>query len=335
MREDRKPKISVIIPVFNIEQYMLECLESVLAQTYGNYEVILVDDGSKDLSGSICDEVSVSDSRITVIHKSNGGLSSARNTGNRFCTGEYAVYIDGDDYVSPQMLEKMLSSAQKYDADLVICNYSEFEDNKKLQGISNIVEDSVISPDEVQKKLIFKDGGEVYSIICNKLFRRDLLKKIIFPEQKLHEDEYVFHDLYFNCQRVSQIKDALYFYRQRSGSIMNSVWTIRRLDSVEAFLLRAKAYNQHSGFEKTALDTMNRALTDYEEYCNRIHWKLDSAHRTRNEKLQELYGNVVPPFFPQMRAPRKYIYLLMRYNFFIGNKMMYGLNRLVDKYRRK
>ena len=118
-----KPLISVIVPVYNVEQYLPKCIDSILAQTYENLEIILVEDGTKDSSGVICDEYAAKDARIRVIHKENGGLSSARNAGMEIARGEYFGFVDSDDWIEPEMYENLMALAQKYDADVFVKGY--------------------------------------------------------------------------------------------------------------------------------------------------------------------------------------------------------------------
>ena len=172
-----KEKISVIVPIYNVEKYLAECIDSIIGQTYKNIEIILVDDCSKDSSGKIADEYAIKDDRIKVIHKPNGGLSDARNAGMEIATGDYLMFVDSDDYLFPNSCEVLLNKIQKEDADYVIGNYINCDEDGTLW------EKPVFNKDKYKTfKLDIKDYTDSFYIMnssaCNKIFRHEFIKKL-------------------------------------------------------------------------------------------------------------------------------------------------------------
>ena len=214
------PKISVIVPVYNVEPYLRECLESILVQTFDDFELILVDDGSTDNCPIICEQYAQKDNRVVVIHKENGGLSSARNVGIDNSCGEYISFIDSDDFVAPSFLNDMLNAIR--DCDLCICYFDKFTQRSELGFASEIhyVENEIeyLSNDECMEKM-----GDVTIVVAwNKLYKRNLFKNIRYPEGKIHEDDYVIHRVLGNTSKIAIIPKRLYHYRIRTGSIISN-----------------------------------------------------------------------------------------------------------------
>lgn len=230
-------KVSVIIPIYNVEEYLDRCVQSVCNQTYKNLEIILVDDGATDHSPEMCDKYSEMDKRIKVIHKQNGGLSSARNAGIEACTGEWLVFVDSDDYISPEMVECLYDAASKYNTDMAYCTLRGFtEDNNgysefRIWGDPPNT-DVVISGLEILKESLEKNGGLLsghHVIAVNKIYRKHLFDSIRYPVGLLHEDEAIAHHMLGQCDRIVGINRPLYYYRQRSGSITHSNNNILRI----------------------------------------------------------------------------------------------------------
>lgn len=224
--------ISVIIPVYKVETYLEKCIVSVVEQTYKALEIILVDDGSPDRCGAICDEWEKKDKRIKVIHKSNGGLSEARNYGLDIAQGSYIVFVDSDDLIAPSMIEKLFATSQKYEADIVECKYFCFTDI--LPGKENReAETSTVYMSEEALSLLLDESVFKYTV-WNKLYCRKIFETLRFEVGKLHEDVFFTYQAFGISKRIIKIDDCLYYYRQRSGSIMGSGFSIRNLDSMEA-----------------------------------------------------------------------------------------------------
>lgn len=238
----RNEKISVIVPVYNVEQYIGKCIDSILNQTYRKIEVLLIDDGSTDGCGELCDRYARQDDRVIVHHKGNEGLSEARNTGMRLAGGDYIAFIDGDDYIEPDMLEVLYQRLQQDKTDLAICNFlcvnmagePIAELNKELP-----IQDEVISGEEAFERLAAEKYW-YYVTAWNKLYRKETLEGIQFPKGKIHEDEFVAHCVLDRCCSVSCVSKALYRYVQRENSITKQTFSVRRLDGIEAFCARAE-----------------------------------------------------------------------------------------------
>lgn len=238
MNEECISKISVIIPIYKVEKYIYECVDSILAQTYKNLEIILVDDGSPDKCGEICDEYKKIDSRIKVIHKKNGGLSDARNKGIEVMTGDYVAFVDSDDYVDQNYIKELYESIIKNQADIAVCNYYKYyEDIKKLKYTKKILtKEKVIFNNIEGVKDVLTADSVVDVVTWNKLYKSELFlkNKLYFPFGKLHEDNFTTYKLLYFSDKIVFIEKPLYYYRLRSDSIMSSGFSTKRLDSLEA-----------------------------------------------------------------------------------------------------
>lgn len=226
--------ISVIVPIYNVEKYLQQCIDSILIQTYTDLEIILVDDGSTDDCSNICDRYEQIDPRINVIHKENGGLSSARNIGIKASRGEYLAFVDSDDYILPDMYEKMLKALNDSDSDVVMCNYYRFfeKDNKLIKANLSYCCDS---GESFLKTNILDD-----SYAWNKLYRKELFEDICFPVGKYFEDVFIMHNIFLKARKVMVIPDALYVYRRRDNSISSCMSSYYRIDFLEAVVAKLR-----------------------------------------------------------------------------------------------
>ena len=216
--------VSVIVPIFKVEQFLTRCIESILSQTYQNTEIILVDDGSPDQCPEICDTYARMDSRIQVIHKENGGLSDARNAGIEKAKGDYLCFVDSDDYIEPTMLEQMVAEAKKNGVKLVIANFKAVDENgyQVFESEQSPIHNGVFTAEELLPKL-YQKLGWYYIVAWNKLYHRSLFDKIRFPVGKIHEDEYIVAQMMWKARKIVCIDSEEYIYiYQRKGSIMNS-----------------------------------------------------------------------------------------------------------------
>lgn len=213
---DREIFISIVVPVYNVENYLDECIKSILDQSYRNFELVLIDDGSFDSSGNICDFYSEQDSRINVIHKENGGLSDARNTGIERSKGEFITFIDSDDVISKKYLEVLAGAIQKGEGDIV---QGEMTQNEFELGKSYLNDSIEMSGVEAFKQCASWKKIKVYA--CAKLYKKELFQKIRFPVGRLNEDSCVFYKILCSAEKVILIPDIIYFYRNTPGSIMN------------------------------------------------------------------------------------------------------------------
>ena len=211
-----KNKISVIIPIYNTEKYLPKCLYSILAQTHTNWEAILVDDGSPDDCGKICDEYALKDNRFKVIHQKNGGVSVARQTGLDNATGEYIIHCDPDDWIEPTMLDEMLKYAISNNADIVICDMTIHKGKLIEYSPQNLPEN--ITSKELQKKIIRQ---EIHGSLCNKLIRKDCCKDICFTPKDISfcEDELFLIRLLNQELKIKHIPRGFYHYILHNGSV--------------------------------------------------------------------------------------------------------------------
>ncbi len=209
-------KISIIIPVYNVEKYINKCINSVLEQTYKNLEIILVDDGSTDNSGNICDEFKKKDKRIKVIHKINGGLSSARNAGIECATGNYIGFVDSDDYIETDMFETLCSLIKQYKADISIVSLYEVYNNKII-SVRNSGKLELFTKIEAMKELL--TDRKIKSYACNKLFKKELFQNVKYPISKNFEDIATTLLLFEQSNKVVLLQQPKYYYQRRDDSI--------------------------------------------------------------------------------------------------------------------
>lgn len=218
-------KISIVIPVYNVREYIEYCLESVVNQTYKNYDVILIDDGSDDGSEEICDEYCQKYKNFKVIHKSNGGISTARNEGIKYANGDYIIFVDSDDIVSNELCERISSIAIEQDPDVIQYEYLKFEEKIEIENYEKKYKNKTIlhrvdNIDEIYK-LYFVDET-ITRETWGKAYKREILKKIRFPEGRLAEDLATTYLILSKCKRIVYTSEKLYYYRIRVNSIMRS-----------------------------------------------------------------------------------------------------------------
>lgn len=231
------PKISVLVAAYNIEKYIDKCLASIAKQTYPNFEVIIIDDGSTDTTFKKCQIYCDQHPNFQVYTQKNQGLSAVRNQGLQKSTGEYVVFVDGDDYVSLDYLSKLYESLSKSHSDIAVCNFQTFPANTKTREIKDVVisgEDAVIR--------LLKEQENYQIVSWNKLYKKTLFDGIKFPVNQLNEDSFTTFKLFKKARKVSFISDKLYFYRQRQQSIMSSIKLNQRLDFKLAAAIEAKSY---------------------------------------------------------------------------------------------
>ena len=224
-----KPLVSIIVPVYNIGEYVGKCLDSVCGQSYENLEILVIDDGSTDESGKICDEFAAKDKRLKVYHKKNGGLSDARNFGTKKARGEFVALIDGDDFVQEEYVSRMVK-ATKEDTDIVICGFNDTVPNEMTMS----------GRESAERLLIKQDNLEI--VAWNKLYRRELFDKIQYPKGEKHEDSLTTYKILAAARVVKYIPGSLYNYVVREGSIMNSADLISRLNAREKAAKEAVEY---------------------------------------------------------------------------------------------
>ena len=279
-------KISVIVPVYNVEEYLKECVESLISQTWDNYEIILVDDGSTDSSGKICDFYAMSNENISVIHKKNGGLSSARNAGIPFATGKYIAFVDSDDKVHQDYLKIMIELMIKYDADLVACNYCEGQECVWEQD-NNTIE--IRSGNEILNKMNERDV--LVTVAWNKLYDSKFFNQygLRYPEGKIHEDMFLTPQILYHTKKMVITDKKLYFYRQRLNSIMNSKFSLKKLDILDAIRFRIHFFEKCRNNKLIKLEYESYIRKSIQLYFEMSAEKEAKYIRNKNNIYTEMY----------------------------------------------
>ena len=224
--------ISVIVPIYKVESYLDRCIQSIVNQTYPNLEIILVDDGSPDGCPAICDAWAEKDSRIKVIHKENGGLSDARNAGMAIATGELISFIDSDDSIEPEFLEKLFGALMEHDADIAECAVSFVDENGNVLRQRSAAPVPVMDKIDALRRLVAEDG--IYQAVWNKLYHRHAALGVLFAVGKYNEDEFWTWQIFDRINTLAVVPECLYNYLQRGSSIMGVGYNARRLDGLQA-----------------------------------------------------------------------------------------------------
>ena len=209
-------KVSIIVPVYNVEEYIDKCIDSLLQQTYKNIEIILVDDGSTDLSGEKCDNYKSQDERILVFHKSNGGLADARNYGINKSSGDFLIFVDSDDWIESNTVENAISVMNDDQSDMVVYGITIDYENGKKKVKAPLKKECI----DKKRALIYINSFKGIDVsACNKMFKRKLFNNISFPYGKLCEDYYIMYKIFDCCSKISIIPSPYYHYFQRTNSI--------------------------------------------------------------------------------------------------------------------
>ena len=228
--KNAKTMVSVIVPVYKVEKYLRECVDSILSQTYTDFELILVDDGSPDSCGAICDEYAAKDSRIRVIHQENQGQAGARNTALDVAEGEYITFIDSDDIVSEVYLETLLDAMQK-DTDVTACKFLHFEDSAKLAPSRGEICAKSYNSESVVVAIY---NGQISIGACGKLYRASIIGDVTFPVGRIHEDSVFTPLVCYAARKVVLLDAGLYYYRRHQNSTTHSKFSVKRYDALWA-----------------------------------------------------------------------------------------------------
>lgn len=265
--------ISVIIPVFKVEAYLTACVESVLAQTYQNVEIILVDDGSPDSCPQMCDDFAAKDSRIWVIHKENGGLASARNAGIDAAHGDYLAFLDSDDLWTPVFLERLYRAIQETGVDFSVCLFRRFRGESPME----LPEPARTIPMTQRQAFdcLFGQRNENMVVAPNKLYSSRLFDGIRYPVGLIHEDEAIIHELIGAAEKVAWVEEAHYLYRESPNSITTAKFNLKRLDETYAKEQRIRFFE-----ERGMQDLADRTRLVYLSNLMRL-------HRTVQEELED------------------------------------------------
>lgn len=273
------PNISVVVPVYKVEDYLKRCVDSLLAQTYQDFELILVDDGSPDNCPGMCDEYAQKDCRIKVIHKENGGLSDARNAGIDIAKGSWLTFVDSDDYLHPDMLQVLYNAAVDNDAEISVCCHVRTR-GEPLTELAVGAERKVLSP-----KVYYTMDSNGATSACAKLFHRGLFEAIRYPKGKLHEDAFTTYRLLFQCERIAWVNWGGYGYYTNPDSITRTGWSRRRLDLLEAIV------GQIDYFTANGMTDMRRYMI--REYIKCIVYQQKLAADAKNETERQLGLNAL------------------------------------------
>lgn len=225
------PKISIIVPVYNVEKYLQKCVDSILAQSFRDYELILVDDGATDASPSICDDYAEKDQRVKVIHKQNGGLSDARTAGINVASAPFLGFIDSDDYIAPDMYEQLYFDMIDGQADLAICGIYDIYENKDPKQLPEVRK--VLTPEQTLKMILDAKLISVHAV--NKLYRREIFSKIRYPVNVITEDAAVIIPILQACKKVVINTKQQYYYVHHVGTISSRSFSDRDLDTINVW----------------------------------------------------------------------------------------------------
>lgn len=309
----RTPLISVIIPVYNVEKHLHRCLDSVIAQTYQNLEIICVDDGSVDESGKICDQYAVRDARIKVIHQENQGLSAARNRGLDAADGEYIAFVDRDDYILEDMYKKMLDMLLNYNVDLCVCQWQyEFSDGRQVVKKKNI--DPTIYGRKTSlefARFLYRSNYENGVVVAawNKLYRRALLDTIHF-EGRIHEDDAFNGRIMAKNISVYVMEEQFYVYAQNGDSLTNKPFSANKFFFLDVLAERRELFKSDAFIrQETELLYCNM----YIEYCLRA--RKDGVAVSHPERYRQIFRKMFSSLRREGKANIKFRLRMMLFSF--------------------
>lgn len=278
-----QPLVSVIVPVYSVERSLGRCMHSLVGQTYRHLEIILVDDGSPDDCPRLCDAWAGQDDRIRVIHKPNGGLSDARNAGLDAMRGDFVAFVDSDDYVEPDYVNRLYAGVS--DADMSMCSIiCEDSNGKAWQGNEPITDERIAVSSEEYLRRALLDWRLV--VAWNKLYAASIWNQLRFPVGCIHEDEYVLHQVVDRCKSINVLPDELYHYVSTDSSITHSGFSIRNLDRLEA-LVRRLEYCVSKNYQQCAALTFSKFIEDL-DFASGLDW----SDRKIHARLGEIFGQL-------------------------------------------
>ena len=269
------PKISIVVPVYNVENYVSKCIDSIINQSYKNLEILIVNDGSTDRSGDICEHYASQDSRIILIHQGNQGLSMARNNALDIAGGDYIGFVDSDDWIALDMFDTLYNNAVTHDADVSMCNFYYVYTNGEMNPYSNENEDIKILEG------IYKIAHNIRlsnNCVWNRLYKHYLFNDIRFPKGKAFEDIFVMHQLVDNANKVVLSAECKYYYLRRETGITLSPFNLKHIDNTEAYIERYNYISEkHPKLEKSSRKFMFSSLL----------WVVNKAYRDNRIELYE------------------------------------------------
>ena len=222
-------KISIIVPIYKVEKYIHRCVDSILNQTFRDFELILVDDGSPDSCGIICDDYAAKDPRICVIHQDNAGQAMARNRALDLAKGEYIAFVDSDDWIHPRYLEILWDNMQRHRAKISICGHTKVSEFGPFGDVSGVDSRSWNGPEYVQACFLGGIPNKAW-LLCDKLFHRDCFAQVRMPEGRINEDNAIVYKILYECDRIAECDEALYYYFQNVTGTVNQPFRRKHLD---------------------------------------------------------------------------------------------------------
>ncbi|MFC4710612.1 glycosyltransferase family 2 protein [Enterococcus eurekensis] len=264
-------KISVVVPVYNVQEYLVKCLESIVNQTYSELEIILINDGSTDDSGRICDDYAAMDKRIKVIHQENGGLSAARNTGIKIATSEWITFIDSDDYVAEDYIEYLICLALNNDADVSIGTYTYVTKSKEIDKGTGEV--SIMDNKTAIRRMLLDQGFDMGA--WAKMYKTTFFDDNLYPVGKLYEDSFTTYRVVSKAQKVAFGSKSIYYYINREDSIVNRVFNERKLELIEMNKLNENFIREN--FPSLLGEAKRRVLWSYFSTLNQV-LSTDNSH---------------------------------------------------------
>ena len=287
--------ISVIVPVYNVEDYLDRCVESIVNQTYNNLEIILIDDGSPDSCPEMCNEWAEKDSRIIVVHKENGGLSDARNAGLKVATGEYISFIDSDDWININFYEQMYRTIINEKSEIVQCERDIVSDCTG-EYLKNIIEYDSLTVSDEQAISMLIDENKFRQVVWNKLYKRSIIKHC-FLKGIINEDEFWTYKVFGETKRITYINAVMYYYFLREESIMRSNYSLKRLDGLKALIERHEFICERYPNLK---DKSNNSVYGSCMY----HYQMILKHITDNNKKTSLkqIKKIAKTFYPNLKT---------------------------------
>lgn len=287
-------KVSVIVPVYNIEDCVEECIQSILKQDWQNMQILLIDDGSKDKSGAICDKYAGTDQRIEVVHQDNGGLSAALNTGLDHANGDWILFVDGDDVICSNLISSCMKKIKDEETDIVQYAFRSFSNPEGLKKILEISEevskaDRVITGEEGFSYICLNENPSDYpnlrlttTIRWSKLYRSNLFENIRYPEGKIHEDEWSVHYVFSKARKMVFSPFVGYCYRIREKSIMQTGVSVKSMDKADAFLDRVHFFKENKYYEYKKY-MVNKCLI----YCMQIFCRGEHSDKQEQAMIRE------------------------------------------------
>ena len=324
-----KPIISIIIPIYKVEAYIEKCLSSIKEQALSNFEAILVDDGSPDKCGKICDEFAADDTRFRVIHQKNGGISNARNNGMKIASGKYFGFVDPDDYIAPDMYEKLYKEIVRTEADIVVCDHYRLEQDGLIPRHS-FEHDRTFTTQEAMR-LVASD--KITSYVWCKLYKRELFDQVKFLEGYDFEDLNILHELIHSSTRVAYIHDCLYYYFINPAGVISTLTVQKEYDHF-------MAWHRRRSFLKKFYPDLADYTYELFTYCGtRSYWlsrycrDKKAAQEVRAMLKSEAVKIIKSPFV-RIKNKMRLLEVLLNinlYRFYIPKAIRNGIESIVDK----